>query len=217
VTILTDTAMLHCQNVRKAYGSRVILDSLSIDFSEGIYAIKGHNGVGKSTFLRLLSGSDIPDSGKIFIKGIDLNTNPVPAKEQLCYVPDKALIYPFLTGIEFLQFIAKVRKATDLAGVESLIDAFKIHSYLDTRIDDMSFGTKRKFMICSAFIVNTKVILMDEPTVGIDENSRSELLLRLTSWRESHVIVFASHDEQFVRDLQCHRLELNNAQLTLFE
>ncbi len=195
---MNDDPVLACEGLGASYEGREIFRSLDCAFAAGVHALRGMNGIGKSTLLRLLAGAQPADAGRIWIDGIDLMQAPEDAKRRLSYVPDESPIYPFMTGEELLHFIAAVKRTGIDATVDGLIGAFDLRRHLRTRFDAMSLGTQKKMMLCAAWIGAPRVLLLDEPSNGLDLASRDHLIGLLRRRGRESAILFAAHDEEFV-------------------
>lgn len=195
---MSDDRVLACEGLGASYEGREIFHSLDCAFPTGVHALRGMNGIGKSTLLRLLAGAQPADAGRVWIDGIDLMQAPEDAKRRLSYVPDESPIYPFMTGEELLHFVAAVKRTGIDATVDGLIGAFDLARHLRTRFDAMSLGTRKKMMLCAAWIGAPRVLLLDEPSNGLDLASRDHLIGLLRHWGRESAILFAAHDEEFV-------------------
>lgn len=174
--------MLKIQNLTKTYGDKKAVDDLSLHISPGeIYGFIGHNGAGKTTTIKACCGILQFDEGEIFIDGISIKENPIAYKSKLAYIPDNPDIYEFMTGIQFLNFVA------DIFGVGADERLERIHRYsemleltssLAQPVSSYSHGMKQKLAIISALIHEPKLIIMDEPFVGLDPKA-SHLLKEL--------------------------------------
>lgn len=174
--------MLKIQNLTKTYGDKKAVDDLSLHISPGeIYGFIGHNGAGKTTTIKACCGILQFDEGEIFIDGISIKENPITCKSKLAYIPDNPDIYEFMTGIQFLNFVA------DIFGVGADERLERIHRYsemleltssLAQPVSSYSHGMKQKLAIISALIHEPKLIIMDEPFVGLDPKA-SHLLKEL--------------------------------------
>ena len=125
--------------------------------------MRGTNGIGKSTLLRLLAGAQPADAGRVWIDGIDLMQAPEDAKRRLSYLPDESPIYPFMTGEELLHFVAAVKRTRIDATADGLIRAFDLARHPRTRVDAGSLGARKKLMLCAAWIGAPRVPLLDGP------------------------------------------------------
>jgi ABC-2 type transport system ATP-binding protein len=185
---------IQLQKVNKAFSDKVLFENVSYTFQQQAYHIIGKNGTGKSTLLRLLVGLDTPDEGSIILNNhYSVTDNSIYAKN-LFYVPDDLAIYPFLTGEAFLSWISKAR-TYHLDEMKQIIERFALQSHLDTRISDMSFGTKKKFLLSTALMGQPDFIILDEPLNGLDKNAQ-QTLLALLKEKSSHcgIILTTHHD-----------------------
>ncbi len=195
---MSDHPVLACAGLGASYPGREIFRSLNCSFATGLHALRGTNGIGKSTLLRLLAGAQPADAGRIWIDGIDLTQAPEAAKRRLSYVPDESPIYPFMTGEDLLHFVAAAKRTEIGAAVDGLIDAFDLGRHLRTRFDAMSLGTRKKMMLCAAWIGAPRVLLLDEPSNGLDLASRDHLGRLLRDVGRDSAVLFSAHDEEFV-------------------
>ena len=164
--------MLRIEHLTKTYGEKKAVDDLSLHILPGeIYGFIGHNGAGKTTTLKSVAGLLNFDAGEIFIGGHSVKADPLACKRMLAYIPDNPDLYDYMTGIGFLNFVA------DIFGVDAETRARRIRSYADTfeltadlaqPISAYSHGMKQKLAVISALIHEPKLILMDEPFVGLD-------------------------------------------------
>lgn len=188
---------LRFQNVSKTFNNRKVLDRMSRSFSAGLYALHGANGIGKSTLLSILAGILEPDSGDIDINGCSLRGSPETAKASLSYVPDDCPVYPFMRGRELLEFVSQAKHAAVTPEVESLIDQFGLRQYLDTRFGQMSLGTQKKMMLAAAWVGAPAVLLLDEPSNGLDRATREVLIGRLRDMSPRAAVLMSTHDADF--------------------
>ena len=192
---------LRFYNLSIAFGHRKVLDRLSYSFDSGLYALHGPNGVGKSTLLSILAGILEPDAGEVEIAGHSLHRAPLKAKARLSYVPDECPIYPFMTGRELLQFVARAKGASICPDVEALVERFSLTAYLDVLFGQMSLGTQKKIMLASAWIGRPSVILMDEPSNGLDLATRDVLMARIRQMDGKALVLISTHDAEFARGI----------------
>ena len=164
--------MLHIDHLTKVYGEKKAVDDLTLHIAPGeVYGFIGHNGAGKTTTLKSVAGILQFDSGEITIGGKSIKTNPLGCKKQLAYIPDNPDLYEFMTGIKYLNFIADVFgvSAEDRqARIRKYADIFELTGDLAQPIAAYSHGMKQKLAIISAWIHEPKLIIMDEPFVGLD-------------------------------------------------
>ena len=164
--------MLKITHLTKTFGEKKAVDDLSLEIAPGeIYGFIGHNGAGKATTLKSVVGIQQFDAGEITIGGISLKENPLACKRQLAYIPDNPDLYDFMTGIKYLNFIADIFgvSASDRqARIQKYADLFELTDDLAQPIAAYSHGMKQKLAIISAWLHNPKLIIMDEPFVGLD-------------------------------------------------
>lgn len=171
--------MLNIKNLTKSYGDKKAVDDLSLHIAPGeIYGFIGHNGAGKTTTIKACAGILQFDTGEIKIDGIDVKKDPIACKRRLAYIPDNPDLYEFMSGIKYLNFIA------DIFGVEKEMRARRIARYGDIfgltgdlaqPISAYSHGMKQKLAIISSWLHEPKLIIMDEPFVGLDPKAAHQL------------------------------------------
>lgn len=164
--------MLKIEHLTKKFGEQTAVDDLNLHIAPGeIYGFIGHNGAGKTTTLKSVVGILRFEEGEILIDGRSIKSDPIGCKRQIAYIPDNPDLYDYMTGIRFLNFIA------DIFGIQSSVrqeriskyaDAFNLTENLSQPIASYSHGMKQKLAIISAWIHNPKLIIMDEPFVGLD-------------------------------------------------
>ncbi len=190
--------MLHIDHLTKSYGSKKAVDDLTLHISPGeIYGFIGHNGAGKTTTLRSVAGIQSFDSGEITIGGRSIRTDPLACKQIMGYIPDNPDLYEYMTGIRFLNFIADVygisaeerkRRIDNDAG------RIELDKYLGQPIASYSHGMKQKLAVIATWLHRPRLILMDEPFVGLDPRA-SRLLKDMMRevCREGGAIFFSTH------------------------
>lgn len=171
--------MLKIDNLTKKYGDKVAVNNLSLHIAPGeIYGFIGHNGAGKTTTLKSIAGILDYDSGEILIDGKSAKSEPLACKAVTAYIPDNPDIYDFMTGIQYLNFIADVFKVSDSERslrISEYAKMFEIEDSLNDLIGTYSHGMKQKLVIISALIHSPKLIMMDEPFVGLDPKATHQL------------------------------------------
>ena len=190
--------MLNISHLTKIYGDKKAVNDLSLHIAPGeIYGFIGHNGAGKTTTLKSVAGILQFDSGEITVGGISVKTDPLSVKKQIAYIPDNPDLYDYMSGIKYLNFIA------DIFGVDSKVRLERIHKYADAfglttdlaqPISAYSHGMKQKLAIISAWIHSPRLIIMDEPFVGLDP-SASHLLKQMMRdvCNDGGAIFFSTH------------------------
>lgn len=164
--------MLKIQHLTKVYGTKKAVDDLSLHIQSGeIYSFIGHNGAGKTTTLKSVVGILQFDSGEIYINGKSIKEDPLGCKSDIAYIPDNPDLYDYMSGIKYLNFVADIFGINEKERNERIhkySDMFEITSDLAQPISAYSHGMKQKLAIISAWIHSPKLIIMDEPFVGLD-------------------------------------------------
>ncbi len=171
--------MLQIQRLTKTYGDKTAVNDLSLHILPGeIYGFIGHNGAGKTTTLKSVAGILGFDSGDILVCGVSVRKDPIACKQRLAYIPDNPDLYDFMTGIQYLNFIADifgVDAAKRQERIQKYGDLFELTSDLAAPISAYSHGMKQKLAIVSAWLHDPQLILMDEPFVGLDPKAAHTL------------------------------------------
>lgn len=191
--------MLTINNLTKHYkGSNKGITSLTLQIDAGdIYGFVGHNGAGKTTVIKCIAGIHEFDEGEIFIDGMSVEKQPMECKQKMAYIPDNPDLYEYMTGIQYLNFIADIFEVS--AGVrkeriEKYADAFEITSSLGDLISSYSHGMKQKLAIISALVHDPKLLILDEPFVGLDPKASVILKDIMRSiCAEGGAIFFSTH------------------------
>lgn len=164
--------MLKIENLTKRYGEKIAVNNLSLHIAPGeIYGFIGHNGAGKTSTLKCIVGIQDFDEGEIYIDSKSIKNQPIECKRLFAYIPDNPDIYDFMTGIQYLNFVADIFEVSQQERSELIkkyADMFEISASLNDAINSYSHGMKQKLVIISALIHSPKLIIMDEPFVGLD-------------------------------------------------
>ena len=164
--------MLRIENVSKSYGEKKAVDNVSLHIKKGeIYGFIGHNGAGKTTTLKACCGLLGFEKGEIYIDGVSIKENPLACKQKIAYVPDNPDLYAFMTGVQYLNFVGDVYKVETSVRQEKIrryADLFEITESLSMPIGAYSHGMKQKLALIAALMHEPKLMIMDEPFVGLD-------------------------------------------------
>ena len=167
--------MIEIENVTKRFGEKIAVDRLSLTVPSGeFFAFVGPNGAGKTTTIKVIVGLLRADEGTVRICGQDIQKNAAAAKALLSHIPDQPYLYDKLTGREFLEFVARMHRiepAKARRKIEELSDVLSLRDYLDDLAEGYSHGMKQRVVIASAILHDPKVIVVDEPMVGLDPRS----------------------------------------------
>ena len=190
--------MLHIEHLTKAYGDKKAVDDLTLHIAPGeIYGFIGHNGAGKTTTLKSIAGTLHFDGGDITIDGLSIQKEPIAYKQRIAYIPDNPDLYDFMTGIQFLNFIADIfglDAGTRESRIAEYSASFELTEDLAQPISAYSHGMKQKLAMISAWIHEPKLILMDEPFVGLDPKASHLLKTMMRAFcDEGGAIFFSTH------------------------
>ena len=190
--------MLYIKNLTKSYGEKKAVDDLTLHIAPGeICGFIGHNGAGKTTALKSVAGILRFDSGEITIGGTSVMADPIACKRQIAYIPDNPDLYEFMTGIQYLNFIADifgVSAADRKARIDRYAGIFELTADLAQPVSSYSHGMKQKLALISAWIHEPRLILMDEPFVGLDPKASHQLKEMMREHcRQGGAIFFSTH------------------------
>lgn len=190
--------MLKISHLTKKYGEKTAVNDLSLEIKGGeIYGFIGHNGAGKTTTIKSVVGILGFDEGTIEIDGQSIKANPIECKKKIAYIPDNPDLFDYMSGIKYLNFIADVFSVSAedrQSRIRKYADAFELTSDLAQPISSYSHGMKQKLAIIAAWIHNPKLIIMDEPFVGLDPKAShllKEMMRELCN--EGGAIFFSTH------------------------
>ena len=189
--------MIEVENLTKKYGSQVAVDNLSFRVERGmIYGFLGPNGAGKSTTMNMMTGYIAATSGTVKINGYDILKNPEQAKKSIGYLPELPPVYPDMTVYEYLRFVAelkKVKKNERQVQIEDVMKQTQIEDVKGRLIKNLSKGYKQRVGLAQAIIGYPEVIILDEPTVGLDPKQIIEIRELIRELAKKHTIILSSH------------------------
>jgi ABC-2 type transport system ATP-binding protein len=188
--------MIELDQITKVYGTKTAVDRLSLRIETGeLFAFLGPNGAGKTTTIKLMCGLLFPTAGNIRIAGLDMRTQGDQARKLISYVPDQPFLYERLTGREFLQFIADMYGLPARHGrarIQEMIDLFGLAEFIDDLTGNYSHGMRQRTVFAAALLHEPQVLIVDEPTVGLDPRSVRLLKDLLRRQAAAGVTVFLS-------------------------
>lgn len=213
-----DTLPLIVEKVSKNFGKTAALKHLNLSLVPGdIYALIGPNGSGKTTFIKIVVGLLDPDTGTAKIAGFDVDKNPVEAKSNFGYLPDGPVGYPFLTGREFLKFAASLKNLNPgrtLSHFSSLIEELGLSPFLDHEVRNFSRGNLQKTAFIAALMGDPKVVIIDEPIVGLDPTSVEVFGKTLKLYaKKGGTVIFVTHVLDFAKKYATRYGLLRNGKL----
>jgi ABC-2 type transport system ATP-binding protein len=195
--LAVENVAVRVQELSISYGSFVAVENLSLTVSNGeIYGLLGPNGAGKTSTIKVLVGVLEPRAGSVQIYGTPIS-NEVAAKSQVGYVPEEVVLLDSLTPREFLEFISSIRRLDSKGAnsrLERFVTAFELKQYFDTPIAALSMGNKQKVAILAALLHDPKLLILDEPLVGLDARS-SKILKELITYhaKKGGAVIFSTH------------------------
>ncbi len=189
--------MIKLENVTKKYNDFVAVNNISFDIKEGeIVGFLGKNGAGKTTTMNMITGYIEPTEGKIEINGYDINKNPKKAKNEIGYMPEGVPIYNDLTVKEFVNYMADlkgVKRENKKANVQKVIEETGLSEVKNKLNRHLSRGYKQRVSMAGALVGNPKVLILDEPTVGLDPQQVKQIRDLIKSLRKDHTVLISSH------------------------
>ena len=204
--------MLKINNLTKTFGDKKAVDNLTLHINPGeIYGFIGHNGAGKTTTIKCCCGILQFDQGEIYIDGISVKDNPLACKQKIAYIPDNPDLYDFMTGIQFLNFVADVFGVSSDdrdSRIQKYVDMFEITGDLAQPISAYSHGMKQKLAIISALIHEPKLIIMDEPFVGLDPKASHLLKETMREMCDKGTAIFFSTHVLEVAEKLCDKVAI---------
>ena len=204
--------MLVIENLTKKYGEKTAVKDLTLHIRPGeIYGFIGHNGAGKTTTLKSVAGIMRFDEGEIFINGVSIKDDPIKCKQSLAYIPDNPDLYDYMTGSKYLSFIADVfgvGRAEREERIKKYADIFALTDDLGQPIASYSHGMKQKLAVISALIHEPKLVLLDEPFVGLDPKAAHTLKSIMRELCDNGAAIFFSTHVLEVAEKLCDKIAI---------
>jgi ABC-2 type transport system ATP-binding protein len=201
--------MIKTDKLTKRYGDLTAVDNLSFSVEPGqVLGFLGPNGAGKSTTMKMIAGFLTPSSGSVSVSGFDVESRPLEAKKRLGYLPEGAPNYGEMTPLRFLNFIADIRGLTGThrkTRMEAVIEQLHIDGVLQQSIETLSKGFKRRVGLAQAIIHDPRVLILDEPTDGLDPNQKYEVRSLINGMAKDKIIVISTHILEEVHAV-CNRI-----------
>ena len=205
--------MIQVENITKKYGNFVAVNNINFEIEEGeIIGFLGPNGAGKSTTMNMITGFIEPTSGKIVIDGYDISKKPKKAKKQIGYMPEGVPLYSDLTVKEFVTYMAEIKKVNKKEKKEMVKKALEETGLLEVQNKlnkNLSRGYKQRVSMAGALVGNPKLIILDEPTVGLDPKQVTEIRTLIKELGKKHTVILSSHILSEVSQI-CNRVIIIN-------
>jgi len=204
--------MIQLTDLSKQFGSFVAVNNINLKVNAGeIFGFLGPNGAGKTTTIKMMAGLIKPTSGKVIIDGWDLAEHANQAKEVVGFIPDRPFLYEKLTALEFLRFIAGLYNLSSNgveAKMQNLFELFGLTDWQDELIESFSHGMKQRLVMASAFIHNPKLVIVDEPMVGLDPKGAKLVKEIFREYcNEGRTIFMSTHTLEIVEEV-CDRIAI---------
>ncbi len=188
--------MIKTRSLTKRFDEKIAVRDLDLDIAPGeFFCFLGPNGAGKTTTIKMLTGLMRPSSGEAIVGGVDIQRDPIRAKQLLGYVPDHPFLYERLTGREFMQFVAGLYRMTDSAfhqHCDELLETFEVLHVGDQLIESYSHGMRQKLSFASCFLHQPQIVVVDEPWIGLDPKNIREVKTYLRDRTREGLTVFMS-------------------------
>lgn len=213
--------MIQVENITKKYGSFTAVDNINFEIEEGeIVGFLGPNGAGKSTTMNMITGFIEPTSGRIIVDGYDISKKPRKAKKQIGYMPEGVPLYSDLTVKEFVTYMAELKgvpKKEKKDKVQKVIQETGLAEVQNKLTRNLSRGYKQRVSMAGALVSNPKVIILDEPTVGLDPKQVTEIRALIKELGKDHTVILSSHILSEVSQI-CNRvIIINNGQIVAID
>jgi len=204
--------MITLKNLSKRYGSFTAVNNISLEVPPGgIFAFLGVNGAGKTTTIKMITGILRPTSGSIFIGGFDLVREPLEAKSIVGYIPDRPNIYPKLTGREFLYFVCDLYRVGGKRAekrIDEVLEEYNLTTWQEELVENYSHGMKQRLATCAALVHEPRILIVDEPMVGLDPHGARNLKEALKRYAQQGVTVFLSTHSLNVAEELAHNIAI---------
>ena len=204
--------MIEITNLTKRYGDFMAVNRINLQIAQGeIFAFLGMNGAGKTTTIRMMTGILQPTEGEVLIAGHNIAHEPIAAKSITGYIPDRPHIYPKLTGREFLYFVCELYRAAGPqmeSRIDQLLEDYDLSGWQDDLVESYSHGMKQRLATCAALVHDPKVLILDEPMVGLDPHGARILKDNLRSYAEQGMTIFLSTHSLDVAEELADRLAI---------
>jgi ABC-2 type transport system ATP-binding protein len=213
--------MIKLQNLTKKFGSFTAIDNISLEIPSGqFFGFLGPNGAGKTTTIKMMTGLYNPTHGDVLINSVSIIKSPVEVKKQIGYIPDRPFIYDKLTGREYLYFcggLFEIENSKLEGKIEDLIKHFEISEWIDKRSENYSQGMSQRLIIAAAILHDPKVIIIDEPMIGLDPRSAAIVKNVLKERSRNGSTVFMSTHILHVAEELCDRIAIINKGKIIFD
>lgn len=208
--------MLKIENLTKQYKNKIALDNLTVEFPKGVTGLLGPNGAGKSTLMRILSTVDTPSKGSVTFNGNDITKHPNDLRRVLGYLPQDFGVYPNMSASEFLEYMAAMKGLSMKSAkvrINELLDILNLTSAGKRHLGGFSGGMKQRVGIAQALLNDPKILIVDEPTVGLDPDERIRFRNLLASLAADRTIILSTHIVSDIESIAPNLVVMNEGRL----
>jgi len=209
--------VLSIQQVVKTFGSQRAVDGVSLDLQPGVLGLIGHNGAGKSTLMQMLATLSKPSSGRILLEGQDIVAKPELMRRRLGYLPQDFGVYPHLTALEFLQYFAALKGVRDPRRLQQLLELVNLHEQQHRPAAGFSGGMRQRLGIAQALLNDPDVLIVDEPTAGLDPEERLRFRRLLAELGHKRLVIVSTHIVSDVENMASQLAILRQGRLVAYE
>ncbi|MFZ6845680.1 ABC transporter ATP-binding protein [Undibacterium sp. RuTC16W] len=210
--------MLSIQNVVKTYGNHVkAVDNLSLQLSAGVVGLIGHNGAGKTSLMQMIATLTRPTSGQILFDGSDIVKKPNAIRQRLGYLPQDFGVYPNLTALEFLRYFAALKGICDSARIRQLLELVNLHEHASRVASTFSGGMRRRLGIAQALLNDPDILIVDEPTAGLDPEERLRFRQLLSEIGFKKLVIVSTHIVSDIENMAGHLAIMRNGKLVAYD
>ncbi len=206
--------MLEIRNVVKKFGKEVIaVNDVSLKLERGVVGLIGHNGAGKTTLMQMIATLTKPSSGQILFQGQDVVKQPKAIQAKLGFLPQDFGVYPNLTALEFMQYFAALKGVRDPARIRHLLEMVNLHDHAKRAAASFSGGMRRRLGIAQALLNDPDILIVDEPTAGLDPEERLRFRNLLAELGFKKLVIMSTHIVSDVESIASHLAIMRNGKL----
>jgi ABC-2 type transport system ATP-binding protein len=210
--------MLEIRNVVKTYAKNVrAVDDVSLNLQAGVVGLIGHNGAGKTSLMQMIATLTRPTSGQILFDGVDIIARPEAIRARLGFLPQDFGVYPNLTALEFLQYFAALKGVRDPARLRRLLEMVNLHEHADRQAAGFSGGMRRRLGIAQALLNDPDVLIVDEPTAGLDPEERLRFRHLLSEIGFRKLVIVSTHIVSDIENMAGHLAIMNKGKLVGYD
>ncbi|MBI3285537.1 MAG: ABC transporter ATP-binding protein [Burkholderiales bacterium] len=210
--------MLELRHVIKTYAKKfTAVDDVTLDLSPGVLGLIGHNGAGKTTLMQMIATLTRPSAGQILFQGVDIVRKPEAIRARLGYLPQDFGVYPNLTALEFMQYFAALKGVRDPARILHLLELVNLREHAKRQASSFSGGMRRRLGIAQALLNDPDILIVDEPTAGLDPEERLRFRNLLAELGEQKLVLLSTHIVSDVESIAGRLAILRNGKLIAFE